>query len=301
MIRGYKHMNKTTILVDGNAVAYTINLCSCTDENDFTKKYFSRLREYAKQFTSLPKFILFFDDKKGGTWREDIFPDYQKGRKLQTSHMTEKQIEELKLRSLYIKNVKNVIKNSDKFSYISYPHTEADDLISLYCNNIQEENETVVILTTDKDLFQLIKDKGNKKVKILFLVKREIIKDASIGAKVLNRKIMLGDNSDSIPNVCKNVGEKSIEDFVLFITKAKDMGIDFKDKTASKQMCESLGIKYIPSFSNYNEEQHKINKKLIDLTYVISMDKDNNNIKTNYIKDNLSKAKISPFALYGLV
>lgn len=293
-------MSKTTVLVDGNAIAYTISINDCKNEKDFVKQYFSRLREYSKQFTSMPKFILFFDNKKGGTWRDEIFPDYQKQRKLQ-HNVNEKQLNEIKLRSKYLSFLRNIIDTSNKFTYISYPNTETDDLVSLYCSNIQEKGETVVILTTDKDLFQLICDKGDKKVQVLFLVKRKLIKDASLGRDALEKKLWLGDNSDSIPGVCKNVGEKSIEDFKIFLHNAKEKGININDVVESKKLSELLNIKYVPSFSNYNEEQYNLNKKLIDLSYVVELDKKENNIKTNYIKENLNKAKVSPYALYGLI
>lgn len=131
----------TTLLVDGNAVAYTINVNECKDEKDFARTYFSRLREYAKLFTSLPKMIIFFDNKIGGTWRDKVYPDYQKDRKLQRDKYTDKQKHEAELRTRYLIYLESQIANS-KFSYLSYPHTETDDLISLYCNNIQEEGET---------------------------------------------------------------------------------------------------------------------------------------------------------------
>lgn len=50
----------TTLLVDGNAVAYTIDVKECRDCQDFAKQYFNRLRDYAKLFPSLPKMVLFF-------------------------------------------------------------------------------------------------------------------------------------------------------------------------------------------------------------------------------------------------
>lgn len=290
----------TTCLVDGNAVAHTILLKECKDEQTFVRKYFSRLRDYSNSFTSLPKFILFFDDKQGGTWRDNLYPSYQEGRKTQKAKFTQEQLDDDIRLSSYVRYLKSVIDNSNKFKYIEYPHTEADDLISLYCNNIQQDDETVTIFTTDKDLFQLINNSSVKRVQVFFLVKRQIIKDTKEGEEALITKLWLGDNSDSIPGVCKNVGEKSIEDLKTFIKFAKSESFDYKDVAISKEKCKTANIKYVPSFSNFSYEQYLLNKKLIDLQYVVELDKKDNNIKTQYIIDNLKYCKVSPFALYGL-
>lgn len=290
----------TVCLVDGNAVAYTIDLDKCKTEKDFLKSYLYRLREYAKQFTSLPKFILFFDSKSGGNWREKIYPDYQKGRRDQRDKYTPKQKEDAKRRSQYLDFIKHCF-DSSKYKYISYPHTETDDLLALYCNNIQKDNETAVVLTTDKDLFQLIRSTGNRKVQVLFLIKRQLIKDEELGKKALKEKIWLGDNSDSIPGVCKNVGKVTFPDFYTFIEKMKETNTDPTDKSEAKRISESLGIKYIPSFSNFDAEQLSLNRKLIDLSYVVELDKQNNNEKTQFLQENAEKAKFSPFALFSML
>lgn len=292
-------MKQHTLLIDGNSVAYTINISNCKNAKDFSRQYFARIREYAKQFTTLVKCIIFFDDKRGN-FREALYPNYQKGRKDARLKYTEVQKEESKKRSEYLKYLKELIDKSPRFNYLHYSCTETDDLLALYVNNIQKEDEIVTILTTDKDLFQLIRSTGNKKVQVLFLIKRKLIKDESVGKQALDKKIWLGDNSDSIPGVCKNVGEKNYEDFRTFIEKMNETHTDPTDKEKAKRVSESLNIKYIPSFSNFNQEQLDLNRKLIDLNYVIKLDKNNGNEKTEYLKNNIDKAKISPYSLYNI-
>lgn len=289
----------TTLLVDGNAVAYTIPIADCIDEKDFAKRFLGRLREYAKQFTSIPKAIIFFDTKTGGTWRDKIYPDYQKDRRAQRENYTEAQRDESDKRNAYLNYLKQQIDKS-KFNYLGYPHTETDDLIALYCNNIQEDGETVVILTTDKDLFQLIREKGKKKVQVLFLIKRRLVKEEKEGKEILEKKIMLGDPSDSIPSVCKGVGPKYYPDFKIFLMKMKETETDPTDKEQAKKISESLGIKYISSFSNYSQEQLRTNKMLIDLNTVCENDIKDNYEKTEYIRRNLSTVKFSPYSLYNI-
>lgn len=292
-----------TCLADGNAVAYTIDIKNCTDEKDFCRKFLERLRDYSRSLHTMNKIILFFDDKYGGTWRDKLYSDYQKGRKAAKENYTPEQLAEVKLRSKYLKYVRDCFDKSEKHCYLSYPHTETDDLVALYCKNVQKDNEVVTILTTDKDLFQLIDENKTKRVQVLFLIKRKLIKDAEQGKKALEDKIWLGDSSDSIPNVCKNVGKSNIEDlkaFIKMLHEHEQDNLDITDVTQMKKICEDLNLKYIPSFSNFSQEQLKLNYKLIDLNYVIKQDKKEGNIKTDYLKENIKKAKVSPFALYSL-
>lgn len=289
-----------TFLVDGNAVAYTLNIDNYNNEKDFAKAYFNKLRDLSKTFMSMPKMLLFFDNKSGLTWRDKLYPDYQKDRRLQKEKFTEKQKLEAYKRSSYIKYIKDSIDKNAKFSYISYPHTETDDLVSLYCNNIQEDGETVIILTTDKDLYQLIREKGNRKVQILFLIKRKVIKSEQEGKDILEKKIMLGDPSDSIPSVCKGVGPKYYPDFKVFLKTMKENSIDPTNKEEAKKLCEKLNIKYISSFSNFDKEQLYLNKKLVDLNTVCENDKKADFEKTKYLKDIIKTAKFSPYSMFTL-
>lgn len=289
-----------TLLVDGNAVAYTLNINNYIDEKAFAKAYFNKLKDLAKTFMSMPKILLFFDNKSGLTWRDKIYPEYQKNRKVQREKFTEEQKLEAYKRSLYLKYIRDSIDKHAKFSYISYPHTETDDLISLYCNNIQEEGETVIIVTTDKDLYQLIREKGNKKVQVFFLIKRKLIKKEQEGKTILEKKIMLGDQSDNIPSVCKGVGPKYYPDFKVFLKTMKDNSIDPTNKEEAKKICEKANIKYISSFSNFNKEQLYLNKKLIDLRTVCEKDEKDNFEKTNYLKDIIKTAKFSPYSMFTL-
>lgn len=287
-----------TYLVDGNAVAYTLKISEYESEKEYARAYFNRLRDYAKTYPTMGKMILFFDDKHG-TWRDEIFPDYQKNRRAQREKYTEEQRNEAIRRSQYIKYIQEKI-NESKFNYVHYQHTETDDLVALYCNSIQEDGETVIILTTDKDLFQLIRETGKKKVQVLFLIKRHMVKDEKEGKQILEKKIMLGDPSDSIPSVCHGVGPKYYDDFKIFLKNMKETNTDPTDIEKACAVSESLGIKYIKSFSNFSKEQLKLNKILVDLRSVYEKDKKDNYEKTNYLKEIIKTAKVSPYSFYNI-
>lgn len=290
-----------TLLIDGNAVAYTIKVIDSqyvNDKKDFCRQFLSRIREYAKQFSSLnTKAILFFDSKQDN-WREKLYPDYQKQRKV--AHHSQDKIQETELRREYLTYLKDKFDRSKRYQYVSYPHTETDDLVALYCKCIQQEGEMVTILTTDKDLYQLISEDVHKPVRVLSIVHRKLIRSESEGQEALFNKIWLGDNSDSIPGICKNVGVKSIKDFKTFLEAMKDNDVNPTDRDKAKKVCESLNIKYIPSFSNYDKEQHRLNEKLIDLNYVVELDHKNDDEKIRFLQTISEQAKFLPGSIYSL-
>lgn len=294
-------ITKHTLLIDGNAVAYTVKVIDSqyvNDKKDFCRQYLSRIREYAKQFSSLnTKAILFFDDKQDN-WREKLYPDYQKQRKV--VHYSQDKIQETELRKEYLRYLKDKFDRSKRYRYVSYPHTETDDLVALYCKCIQQEGEMVTILTTDKDLYQLVSENIHKPVRVLSIVHRKLIKSESEGQEALFNKIWLGDNSDSIPGICKNVGVKSIDDFKTFLEAMENNDVNPTDKDKAKKLCESLSIKYIPSFSNYDREQHKLNEKLINLNYVVELDHNNDDEKIKFLQTVSEQAKFSPGSIYSL-
>lgn len=108
------------------------------------------------------------------------------------------------------------------------------------------------------------------------------------------------DPSDSIPSVCSGVGPKYYPDFKVFLEKMKETEIDPTDIEKAKKVSESLGIKYIKSFSNFSAKQLRINKVLVNLNSVVKKDIKDDNVRTNYLKQNIDKAKLSPFSLYNV-
>lgn len=287
-----------TLLIDGNALAHTIDVKSCNSGRDFARKMFNKIQNYAKLSTSLCKMILFFDDKVGGTWRDNLYFDYQKNRKAQKLKEDADKKDENIRRSQYIKYIKDMIDSNGKITYLSYPHTETDDLVALYCKEIQDDGEKIIILTVDKDLYQLISKDKKKPVEVFALREKKFIKDEDEGRQILEQKIMLGDPSDSIPSVCSGVGPKYYTDLKKLLTYMQENNLDISDTSQYKKIAESANLKYINSFSNFSVEQLYINKKLVDLNSVLDLE--NKNELVNYIKDNLKQARISPFALHNI-
>lgn len=88
---------------------------------------------------------------------------------------------------------------------------EADDIIASYAKQAEEEGVEVVILSSDKDLMQLV----SKNVCMYDPMKKKIIKEQEVQEKfgvmsnrVVDVQALIGDSSDNIPGV-KSVGPKT--------------------------------------------------------------------------------------------
>lgn len=273
-----------TVLVDANSIAHMIDLSDCVSSKEFISSYFKILRLYLNLLgMSYNKCILFFDNKQNN-WRQKLYKDYQANRlayKIKNKETTDKL-------NLYIKDLKSFLedrrnKNNFKIVFVEYPETEADDLIYLYCSSIKKENEHVTILTTDKDLFQLID--SNKKIDIFYLRDRSFVKESIAGKGVLYRKILLGDKSDNIPTTCKGIGESKLKDYIRFLQIIKKNNIEISESIDLKKLCEDNNIGYYKAYSNFSQEQLELNTQLIDLSNVKTLDKSDGFKKTNYIKE----------------
>ena len=91
---------------------------------------------------------------------------------------------------------------------------EADDIIGTFAKKIEEIGEEALIISSDKDLLQLITDKI--KVKLLkthdyiMMDKKEFLNTYGLDnpKKMIDLKSLMGDTSDNIPGV-KGIGEKT--------------------------------------------------------------------------------------------
>ena len=92
-----------------------------------------------------------------------------------------------------------------------FDDVEGDDLVSYY-TKVKDENEKVVVVSSDKDLTQLINDKViiyNPRSKD-FITKENAVKVLGIRHdNIVLEKVLCGDNSDNIKGI-KGVGETSL-------------------------------------------------------------------------------------------
>ena len=200
---------KKIVLVDGNnllfrsyyATAYSGNLMKNSKGFPTNALYglTNMLNKIIKEES--PEYMLVAFDK-GKTFRHEKYKDYKGGR-IKTPDdlvMQFKPSREL-TRALGIKC----------FEIDNY---EADDIIGTYSKMIDESNDYEgLIISSDKDLLQLISDKV--KVKLLkshdyvMMDRDEFKKEYGLEPiKIIDLKGLMGDSSDNIPGV-KGIGEKT--------------------------------------------------------------------------------------------
>ena len=265
-----------TVLVDSNSIAHMVHLNDCYSKDEFILRFMSLLNNLIYSLGFICNVILFFDNKENN-WRKNLYKNYQSNRSIY------KNTEDTEKLNTYVLETIKYIKNKKRYVIVDVPGSESDDLIALYCYNIKEEHEHVTIMTTDKDLYQLI-DKNNA-IDVFYLRDKTLIKDYLIGKEILFKKVLLGDPSDSIPTSCKGIGISKLKDYIKFIQILNKSSIySVESESELKEICKKNNIKFFKAYLNFNRNQLNLNKKLIDLRYVNEMDKNNNNSLTESIR-----------------
>ena len=271
---------KRTILVDGNnllfrsyyATAYNGNLMK--NSNGFpTNAIFGFVNMINKIILEeKPEYMLVAFDK-GKNFRHEKYKEYKDGR-IKTP-------EDLLLQFPY---AKMVLENMG-IKYLEVDNYEADDIIGTYARLADEDkNYDATIISSDKDLLQLISDDVNVK---LLKQKDYILMDKKVfmvyygveSIKMIDLKALMGDTSDNIPGV-KGIGEKtainlikeygSLENLYDSIDtikgKIKDKLIEDKDNAFfSKELATIYKEVPIPyTFEDLKIKNHDI-KKLIKI------------------------------------
>ena len=148
-----------------------------------------------------PNYILVAFDK-GKTFRHDKYDDYKAGRQAMP--------EELKLQFPKAKEVLDTM----GIKHFEIDNYEADDIIGTLAKIVDEEDQFIAtIVSSDKDLLQLISDevivKLLKQSGHITMDKEEFRKTYKVDPiKMIDLKSLMGDPSDHIPGV-KGIGEKT--------------------------------------------------------------------------------------------
>ena len=202
-------MKKRAILIDGNnllfrsyyATAYTGNLM--TNSKGFpTNALYGFINMINKIINEEnPEYVMIAFDK-GKNFRQDLYDNYKDGR-IETP-------QDLKLQFPVAKEICTLM----GIKYIECDNYEADDIIGTFARMADEDkNYNATIISSDKDLLQLISDEVNVKLlkqKDYILMDEKTFID-TYGIKpirMIDLKSLMGDPSDNIPGV-KGIGEKT--------------------------------------------------------------------------------------------
>ena len=241
---------KKIILVDGNnllfrsyyATAYTGNMMKNSKGFPTNGLYgfINMMNRIIKE--EEPQYILVAFDK-GKTFRHDKYEVYKAGRQAMP--------DELKLQFPVAKELLGAM----GIKYFEIDNYEADDIIGTMSKIVDEEDEFIAtIVSSDKDLLQLISDevtvkllKSNDHIMMTPEVFRETYKVDPI--RMIDLKALMGDSSDNIPGV-KGIGEKTAISLIEKYGSLENLYNNLDSVTGKTK--EKLGLDKENAFMSYD-------------------------------------------------
>jgi len=200
---------KKVLLIDGNnilfrsyyATAYTGNIMK-NSKGFPTNALYGLINMMNKIINEEnPEYVMIAFDK-GKTFRHERYVDYKGGRG--------ETPDELKMQFPVAKQLVEAM----GFHYFEIDNYEADDIIGTFAKAATLDKEyTATIISSDKDLLQLINDEVEVKLlktnDYIRMTKSEFINNYGIEpSRMVDLKALMGDSSDNIPGVA-GVGEKT--------------------------------------------------------------------------------------------
>ena len=196
-----------TLLIDGNSLInrafYALPILS-TDEGVYTNAVYGFLKMFYKAVDEYaPDHVVCAFDVKKPTFRHERYALYKAGRK----KMPDELVPQIPL-------LKEVLSKLGVFCF-ELAGFEADDILGTYARLTEEAGGEAVVLTGDRDSFQLITSKVSvwftkKGISDLIVLTPENLKEhyGVEAHQVCDLKALMGDSSDNIPGV-QGVGEKT--------------------------------------------------------------------------------------------
>lgn len=165
-------------------------------EEDLGLFYHMIFKKFMEYFTTYSDIVLCFEGEHSSAWRKEQFPVYKENRKKDSPNY---------------KWVGPLIENTIKFlsnfhcKILKVPYCEGDDCIYQTCKYYSEKEEQVLIISSDKDLSQMMNYWDT--VSQYNPIKKDYIKK---NPNILLEKALIGDPSDNI-KVFRGLGPKTFE------------------------------------------------------------------------------------------
>lgn len=199
----------TTALVDGNALMWRAAYGMGPANNGVVTGFLNLLSDVLE--TTQPERLVVFYDEGKSRWRTLCYPEYKQDR-TEKRDKSEVDVEEV---FAQIREARKILKSLG-VSQLCVKGVEADDLMSWFSEYFYEEKlDNVVIVSSDKDLWQLVKCSGDKQVIVYDPMKKvwvnsEFVKEflGILPNQVRDYKSLSGDPSDNITGA-KGVGPKT--------------------------------------------------------------------------------------------
>jgi len=187
---------KIVLLIDFNNLVFCSHYTSPQlnkfgEQVNTIKNFFYKLRGFKETFN--PDYIIFASDlSRTKTFRRKLYPEYKAQRK---------PIDETISKQMTI--IENLLSLSG-FPIYNDLEYEADDIIGMISKYCEENNYKVIIISSDRDLYQLLSDKV-----FIMSPKNNILIDKNwlydnyrlTPDQWIDLKILQGDKSDNIPGV----------------------------------------------------------------------------------------------------
>lgn len=215
-----------TLLFDGHNMVYRCLFSAIfMNPEDNEKFFFWRHLFMNSMFNTIKKFepervVLAFDTK--GSWRYEHFDGYKSNRR----PARDKAVVDFKKFFPIFEEFRLDIKEAfPTIHVIDYPAAEADDIIAVLCRKQFQSYENIIV-STDKDMHQLLIDPNNQQFDP---IKNQMVKCIN-PKRELELKIITGDKSDAIPAIKPRTGKataegilkKGLEDFLDENTEAME-------------------------------------------------------------------------------
>jgi len=199
--------NKLIMLIDGSSLLhrafYALPLLT-TKKGLYTNGVYGFLTMFYRiENEYKPDFICVAFDKKGPTFRKKVYADYKGTRQSTPSELAQQ-----------FPIIKEILNDMD-IKTLEMDEYEADDIVGTLAKKAEEMGMDAILVTGDKDYFQLATDKNRvfltrKGISEMDIFDREKI-NIEYGIQpyqFIDLKGLMGDKSDNIPGV-PGIGEKT--------------------------------------------------------------------------------------------
>ncbi|MCB0160394.1 MAG: DNA polymerase I, partial [Caldilineaceae bacterium] len=192
----------------------------------------------------------------GDTWRHSTFPEYKATRERMPDDMRTQ-----------LDRIQELV-TAFNIPIVTYPDYEADDVLGTLARQAAAEGSDVLILTGDRDMFQLVDDR----VKILYTSGGPNPKTSVYGpeevaerygltpTQFIDLKALTGDTSDNIPGV-PGVGDKTAAKFLTEYGTLENLYAHIDEVSGPKTRQNLIDAK----------EQVELNKQLVTIVTDLDM------------------------------
>jgi uracil-DNA glycosylase family 4 len=197
-----------SLLVDGNPLVFRSAYGTGTENHGVTSSVLNLLSDITSSFP-FDNLAMFWDSGKS-RWRLLCYPEYKAQRE-----------EKRKASDIDFDEVYAQAKDAQRYlafheiQQFVIPGVEADDMLAWVAEYRYQQGDTVIIATSDHDLWQLVKSDGQKQIICYDPMKKQWVNSAVVTEffgispqQIRDFKSLSGDTSDNIPGA-KGVGPKT--------------------------------------------------------------------------------------------